>query len=447
MTVYRIIAGMSGQFCDFFPIPDAHMLKTQSILITLFVNHFTVGLSVIHDYVKALMRSSLNARVYLVFTFLLSLYIGISNVIFNLYIVKLGYNEQSLGLLISASLIATGLFAFPAAQCCDRMGSKMCLVTSGLLTAVSLYLLYTVTSMELLLVLSILNGVFATIPTVIGVPFLMENSTPDDRLHLFSVNFGVFVIATMIGTALGGYLPGLSSMFFTIPPVSLDAYRYTLMVSLAVAALSVVPLIFIREKKRSCPVRTNLGSFLRKLAESKTVRQLVLISTLIGAGAGLIVPFFNVYFNKILQAGPGDIGLIFSLAQGSMIVGAIAVPYMATRIGRVKTVSLTYLISIPFLIVLALTTNLYLAGGAYILRMLFMNMSSPVSNSFSMEIVGSDEMASVSSLTNTANCFAIAGGSFVAGLLMTYGIYTMPYLVACGFYILTAVLYFKFFRG
>jgi predicted MFS family arabinose efflux permease len=79
--------------------------------------------------------------------------------------------------------------------------------------------------------------------------------------------------------------------------------------------------------------------------------------------------------------------------------------------------------------------------------MLFMNMSSPVSNSFSMEIVGSDEMASVSSLTNTANCFAIAAGSFVAGLLMTYGIYTMPYLAACGFYILTAVLYFKFFRA
>jgi Arabinose efflux permease len=392
------------------------------------------------------MRSSLNARVYLAFTFLLSLYVGISNVIFNLYIVKLGHNEQSLGLLISVSLIATGLFAFPAAQCCDRMGSKTCLVTSGLLTAISLYLLYTVTSMELLLALSILNGVFATIPAVIGVPFLMENTTPDDRLHLFSLNFGVFVFATMIGTALGGYLPEISSMFFDISQVSLEAYRYTLMVSLAVAALSVVPLIFIKEHKRSCPVKSDLRSYLRRLAASKTIRQLVVISSLIGVGAGLIVPFFNVYFNKILQAGPGEIGLIFSLAQGSMIAGAAAVPYIAARIGKVKTISLTYLISIPFLIMLAFTTNLYLAGGAYILRMLFMNMSSPVSNSFSMEIVGSDEMASVSSLTNTANCFAIAAGSFVAGLLMTTGIYTMPYLAACGFYTVASVLYFRFFR-
>jgi MFS family permease len=400
----------------------------------------------IRDYVQALMRSTLNARAYLAFTFLLSLYVGISNVIFNLYILKLGYDEQSIGLLISVSLIATGIFAFPAAQCCDRMGSKTCLVASGLLTAVSLYLLYTVTSMEMLLVLSVLNGIFATIPTVIGVPFLMENSTPGDRLHLFSVNFGVFVIATMIGTTLGGYLPQFCSQFFAIPQISVEAYRYTLMISLAVAVLSVVPLIFIRDSKRSCRVKGDLRAFLRKLVESKTIRQLVLISSLIGLGAGLIVPFFNVYFNKSLQAGPGQIGIIFSVAQGSMVVGAAVVPYVAAKIGRVTTVTLTYLLSLPFLVMLAFTTNLYLAGGAYILRMLFMNMSSPVSNSFSMEIVGSDEMASVSSLTNTANCFAIAAGSFVAGLLMTCGIYTMPYIGACGFYILTAVLYFKFFR-
>jgi predicted MFS family arabinose efflux permease len=64
-----------------------------------------------------------------------------------------------------------------------------------------------------------------------------------------------------------------------------------------------------------------------------------------------------------------------------------------------------------------------------------------------MEIVHSDEMASVSSLTNTANCFAIAAGAVVAGGLMTYGVYTMPYLAAFGFYVLTAVLYFRFFRS
>lgn len=383
---------------------------------------------------------------YLAFNFLLSLYVGIASVIFNLYLIKLGYNEQFIGLIISASVITTALFAFPAAQCCDRMGSKMCLVTSGLMTAVTLYLLYIATSMELLLALSILGGIFAAIPTVIGSPFLVENTSPNDRLHLFSFNFGTFVLGSVLGTAIGGYLPQLCAALFSLPEIGVDAYRYTLMVSLGIAIISVVPLIFITDRRRSCAVRSDMKTFLRRLAESKTVKQLVLISCLIGTGAGLIVPFFNVYFSKILQASTGDIGLIFSCAQASLILGAMAVPYLARRIGKVKTISLTYLLSIPFLIMLAVTHNMYIAGAAYVLRMLFMNLSMPISNTFSMEIVDSKDMASVSSLTSMGNNFAIAIGSLVAGVLMSYGSYTIPYMAACGFYVAASLLFFKFFR-
>ncbi|WP_231844844.1 MFS transporter [Methanocella arvoryzae] len=398
------------------------------------------------DYIRALKNSTFNARAFVIFTFLMSLYIGIYNVIFNLYVIKLGYTEQFLGLIISASMISTGLFAFPAAQCCDRMGSKMCLVTSGLLTSVTLYLLYTVTSADLLLVLSILNGILGAIPTVIGHPFLVENSSRENRLHVFSISFGTIMAATIIGTSAGGYLPQLCQAFFGLQEIGVDAYRYTLMISLAIAALSVVPLIFIKDRKKPCSVKGDMKTFVRRLAESRVVRQLVLISCLIGMGAGLIVPFFNVYFNKVLYATTGEIGIIFSLAQISMVASAVIVPYLARRIGKVRMIALSYLCSIPFLVMLALTSNLYLAGAAYVLRMLFMNMSSPISNSFSMEIVDAEDMASVSSLTSTGNYIAISIGSLIAGVLMSWGAYTMPYYSACIFYGLAAVLYFKFFR-
>jgi MFS family permease len=148
----------------------------------------------------------------------------------------------------------------------------------------------------------------------------------------------------------------------------------------------------------------------------------------------------------MLSATTGQIGMIFAIAQASMAVGAIAVPFMVSRIGKVKTVSLTYLLSIPFLIVLALSTNLYIAGAAYVLRMLFMNMSVPISNSFSMEIIKSDEMASVSSLTSMGSYISIAISSYIAGMLMSYGSYLLPYMATCLFYLAASVLYFKFFR-
>jgi predicted MFS family arabinose efflux permease len=60
--------------------------------------------------------------------------------------------------------------------------------------------------------------------------------------------------------------------------------------------------------------------------------------------------------------------------------------------------------------------------------------------------VHSEEMASVSSLTSMGSYIAIAASSFVAGILMSYGSYILPYAATCLFYLAAAVLYFKFFR-
>jgi MFS family permease len=403
-------------------------------------------MTLLHDYFNAVRKFTPNARMFLLSTFLSSLCVGISNVIFNLYILKLGYNEKFLGLIIAAMMIATGIFAFPAAQVCDRLGSKKSLVISGILTSITLYLLYTVTSQELLLFLSIMSGMFATIPTVISSPFLVENSNANDRIYLFSVNFALFMVATVLGTAFGGYLPQIWETIFGIDSAGVDSYRYTLFVSLILATASVLPLVVIQEKKKSCMATPDIKMVIKKLAASGKVKKLVLISCMIGLGAGLIVPFFNVYFNKILAASPGQIGMIFSIAQASMVIGAIAVPFMVSRIGRVKTISLTYIISIPFLVIMAISTNLYFVGTAYVLRMLFMNMSMPVSNSFSMEIVKEDEMASVSSLTSMGSYISIAISTFIAGIMMSYGSYVLPYFTACLLYSGAAILYFKFFK-
>jgi MFS family permease len=400
----------------------------------------------IHNYLQALKNFSTNARMYLAFNFLVSLYVGMANVIFNLYIIKLGYNEQFLGLIVSVTMIATGIFAFPAAQLCDRIGSKKSLLLSGILSAIALYLLYVLTSQEWLLILSLLSGIFSTVPTIIASPFMCENSTPEDRIYLFSFNFAIFVVATVVGMAIGGYLPQVWTALFGVDSSSIVSYRYTLYASLIVAVLSIVPLAFLEERKKVSVAVPDYKSMIIELAGSATVKRLVVISCLIGFGAGLIVPFFNVYFNKILSATPGQIGLIFALAQAFMAVGAMAVPYMVSKIGKVKTVSLTYVISIPFLILLAISTNLYVASAAYVLRMVFMNMSSPIYNSFSMEVVHEEEMASVSSLTSMGNYIAIAMSSYVAGVFMTYGSYLLPYLATCVFYLAASVLFFKFFR-
>jgi predicted MFS family arabinose efflux permease len=55
-------------------------------------------------------------------------------------------------------------------------------------------------------------------------------------------------------------------------------------------------------------------------------------------------------------------------------------------------------------------------------------------------------MASVSSLTSMGNYVSIAVSTYIAGLLMSWGAYLLPYAATCVFYLAAAVLYLKFFK-
>jgi MFS family permease len=90
------------------------------------------------SYAAKVMRFSFNARMYLLFVFLTTLNLGIYGVIFNLYILRLGFGEDLLGLILSSASTATGLFAIPAAFICDRLGRKRTLLLSSVLSVLSI---------------------------------------------------------------------------------------------------------------------------------------------------------------------------------------------------------------------------------------------------------------------------------------------------------------------
>jgi len=128
-------------------------------------------------YLSKLKCIGFNARMYLLFVFLTTLNVGIYGVIFNLYILRLGFPENFLGMILSLSSVSLGVFAMPAALVCDRLGRKKTLLLSSLLLTLSLIFLYNTTSEELLIVFSIAYGVSMALSLVTGGTFLVENST------------------------------------------------------------------------------------------------------------------------------------------------------------------------------------------------------------------------------------------------------------------------------
>ncbi len=243
-----------------------------------------------------------NARKFLAFQFFLALNTGIYGVIFNLYLLKLGYHEDFMGVLLGVVYISAGLLALPAAMLCDRIGRRKTLLLSSALLALSLTLLYTITTREMLIFASVLYGIAIGAMAVASSPFMAENSSRDERIHLFSMNSVVMMASSILGSLAGGILPGWFAGVAGENMESMLPYRLTLYLSLAAVLLTIVPLVLIKEKNRPPLDRRERFSLVARVIRAPNVQRLVFVNMLIGVGAGMVVPFFNVYFYKVLQA-------------------------------------------------------------------------------------------------------------------------------------------------
>ena len=399
----------------------------------------------IYAYLSRVGQFTPNARKFLLFQFFLALNTGIYGVIFNLYVMKLGYHEDFLGVLLAIVYVTTGVCALPAAMLCDRVGRKRTLVLSASVLAIALGLLYTVTSDGMLAGGSVLYGISTALSVTASSPFMAENSSHEERIHLFSVNSAIGMLSAILGSLAGGLLPGGVAWAFGVATDSLLSYRLTLYLSLTAVVVSLLPLLLIREKDPPAVDRLERLRLVLRVTRSPNVRRLVFVNVLIGVGAGLIVPFFNVYFHKVLAASEGQIGVIFAVGQVVMVSGLLCIPRLTGRFGKVRTIALTELLSIPFLLLIAFTTNIYLAGFAYVMRMTLMNMASPAIQSFNMEIVSERERATVSSLTSMGWYLFLALSTFASGIMMAEANYLLPYLITCLVYFVAAVAYYVFF--
>ena len=398
------------------------------------------------DYLARLKSFSHNARQYLLFVFLTTLNQGIYGVIFNLYILSLGFREDFLGLILSLSSASIGLFAIPAALICDCLGRKNTLLLSSVLYTLSLIFLYNSTSRELLAISSIAYGVALALSLVTGGTFLVENSTAYERMHLFSMYYIIYTVSILSGNMVGGFLPGMLADILSFEPEGAMSYRLTLYVSLAATIISLLPLSYIKEKSSTKNVNMSHLKVYKSIFQSKTACRMIFIFCLYGIGWGVSLPYFNVYFDTILGADTSQIGIIFSASQLTMVIGYFLVPMLTEKLGKIKLASIVQVLSIPFLLMFTFTSSVLVAALGYVMRWLLMNMANPILNSFKLEIVSNEQRTIMNSLTWMA-CYTFVGiGTYAGGLLMARGQNAMPFLITSVFYGITAILYYVYFN-
>src|SRR5260221_7849814 len=88
-----------------------------------------------------------------------------------------------------------------------------------------------------------------------------------------------------------------------------------------------------------------------------------------------------------LKASPSLFGLIDGGANAITALLTLVAPLLAKRLGRINTITLTRLASIPLLLTVGLTGILPLAAFLYLFRQGSMDMSAGILQVYSMEAV------------------------------------------------------------
>lgn len=399
-------------------------------------------------YLKEFTGFSTNAKLFLITSALIAFSYGVSQLIFNLYIIILGYSEAFIGLILFSGAFSLAIAAIPSGALCDKIGRKASLISGLIVSSIAYTILY-ITEIDLMILLSngIGGGAFS-LYMVAESPFMAENSREEERAHLFSINFAILTIFTVVGFIIGSLLPIMLAPSLGTIPESITAYRATLVISIVFQYLSVITLFLITpgKKEEGLPKEEIVGSMTR----SKSIKlylKFALVNGLIGLGAGFVVPLFNVFFYGRFNASREVIGMIFVGGQSTVAFANIIAPSLARRIGKIKTVALTQLSSIPFLIGIGISFNFSLSISSYLFRGALMNMAYPIFSMFTMEMVEKDVRAKVAGMNMTSWNLLWAFSVLLAGIIMSAGDYTTPYIFTCIVYTVSPILSLVFFLG
>lgn len=402
-------------------------------------------MAVVAEYISFIKGFSRNAKLYLWACVMQNLAYGVTSVVMNLYFVRVGLHESLLGALVFYSSMAGVVFALPAGRLSDRRGRRPLLLLGGLIYAGATLVQVMHPSAAVLIPTTLVAGAASAAAMVTGGPILVESSSTEDRTHLFGFQSALGLAAAVVGSNLGGLLPKAFGALAGSGPDTAFALEATLYVGVALAALSLAPILRMREERREpAPVATAASSWLN-LSDPRLVGRILLPQLLVGLGAGFFVPLQNVFMSRHLGASTAEIGLVFSVSEAFTAVGALSAPLLARRWGKVRAVTASQLASLPFLAIMGLSPRLWVYGGAAFLRCALMNMANPLISNFCLEVVGARERATVSSLMSVMWNFGWAVSGYASGWIMQNVSYTLPYAFTFVLYAASIVAFWLFF--
>ena len=345
-----------------------------------------------------------------------------------------GISVTNLGVLFTTLGLTTVAFSIPFAILSDRYGRKEIMLMGSFLGAI-LVVVPALTSNFLLLEISVVLG-GAGEAMFLGTwnAYLADTTHVRVRPETFSLSFMTFTIASGVGAFLPAFFPLFGTDLLT-------AHKITF---IALGLFALITTFTVNRWAVKVKPRSPEGILPRK--SFGVIMKFSTANLLIGLGAGLIIPLIPTWF--YLRFNQTDVFSGPLIAASSIIMGltAVGAPRIARRIGLVKGIVMTQAMSTIFLLAVPFCPTAIVAGVFYVIRAVLMNMASPLSDTFLMNMVAEDERAIASSFNSVLWNLPNAASTVVGGSLLNNGNLSLPFYLCGGLYVTAIVLFYTMFR-
>ena len=401
-------------------------------------------------YLQKLRLFSRDLRLYLISSALYGFVVeGIYLLLLNLYLLRLGYGPEFIGLFSAVGLLAMVVVSLPAGALSGRWGIRRMMIAGLTVCMVGRALValavFVPPSLRVgwLLATSSLGWLGAAVYIVNSDPFLAGATSSEDRAHAFSVQAALWPLFGFVGSLMGGLLPGV---FADALALSLDdprAYSYPLF--LAVLALIPAVLVLLATREVSAGQRQEAATE-RGAAPYGLITLMVLVGILRLAGERGAKTFFNVYLDDGLQVSTAQIGGLQAIGQLLAVPAALAAPLLMARWGKERTVVAGALGVALSLLPLALIAHWGTAGLGFMGMVALASIGRSAFTLYSQEVVSPGWRAQMSGAILTGGALGVAAILFAGGHLIAALGYRSFFLLAAGLTAAGGLVFWAYFR-
>lgn len=369
----------------------------------------------------------------LLHSMLIGLAMSFFDVLFNFFLVSMGYAADTVGVLSTVARIAGLVFGIPAGMLIDRIGARRALMGAVLLYVGGLiWVVFAPSQLWLIVSQFVVGCAFALLFSAL-FPLLTLATPHTLQPTVFGLNEAALNMIGLVGSLVAGWLPSVVAPWLEADAQSTVAYRTVLLVGVAILLTSVLPLFGDIPK---APDTDADGVLLVTDAPRRSTWRIVQYGVsgfLIGVGSGTFFPFQSLFFRFQFDLPDSAVGTILAFSGVALGVGAVSIGH---RIGQrsLRTWSSVLRVLAAPALLLMLAPWLWLALIGYYVRAFLIGGSIALSDVLAMRLVNPQQRGFASSIWNMTWAAGWAITSTLSGLVQTeYGFTPLLIVGAFGY--------------